>query len=577
MNARRAVLIAGVFIVASLTVLVSARLIAAMEQTALSAMMPDGALLYLESADFQSLISDWNQSPEKQSWLKSDNYAVFSRSRLFGRLSEAQSEFATAAGLPPDMQLVSEIAGKQSAFAWYDIGKLEFVYLTRMPSGAFNQSRLWQARGKFEHREAAGADFYIRVDPQSSRTVAFAASDDWVILGTREDLVAGTLALVKGQKSRTIGDEAWYADAIAQSKSPGDLRMVLNLEKIVPSPYFRSYWVQQNITEMKQYRAAVSDLYRDKAVYREERVLLRHANTAPAETATDISELAAAVPPTAGFYQALVSPGTSRTLAILKDKLLDPRPANIENTSYAPNPALTEEQAGQASDLDKRIDEAAPEVSGVGLPTADPWESLKGVLEASQVSSLLQVESSASEAGSIFMGFHSAVVLSAPADWHIDRLKAALSSGLEARLTASRLGVQWLQKSGYQQCDGLLPLYLSAQGRYLILSNDRDLLLSLKTELSRHRSAGEAAVYVAGFNHAGESEAFSRITTLVDSANQRRGTGGDSDSSSPGGSPTFFSGNIGSFSHTFNTVAAERMMVRDEDEKVTQTVTYQWK
>ena len=142
MNARRAALIAGLSIVASLTVLVSARLIAAMEQTALAAMMPDGALLYLESADFQSLISDWNQSPEKQSWLKSDNYAVFSRSRLFGRLAEAQSEFATAAGLPPDMQLVSEIAGKQSAFAWYDIGKLEFVYLTRMPSGAFNQSRL---------------------------------------------------------------------------------------------------------------------------------------------------------------------------------------------------------------------------------------------------------------------------------------------------------------------------------------------------------------------------------------------------------------------------------------------------
>lgn len=577
MNARRAALIAGLSIVASLTVLVSARLIAAMEQTALAAMMPDGALLYLESADFQSLISDWNQSPEKQSWLKSDNYAVFSRSRLFGRLAEAQSEFATAAGLSPDMQLVSEIAGKQSAFAWYDIGKLEFVYLTRMPSGAFNQSRLWQARGKFERREAAGADFYIRVDPQSGRTVAFAATDDWVILGTREDLVAGTLALVKGQKSRSIGDEAWYADAIAQSKSPGDLRMVLNLERIVPSPYFRSYWVQQNITEMKQYRAAVSDLYRDKSVFREERVLLRRANAAPAETATDISALAASVPPTAGFYQALASPGTSRTLAILKDKLLDPKPANIENTSYAPNPALTEEQAGQASDLDKRIDEAPPEVSGVGLPTADPWESLKGVLEAFQVSGLLQVESSAREAGSVFIGFHSAVVLSAPADWQIDRLNAALSSGLEARLTASRLGVQWSQKDGYQQCDGLLPLFLSTQGRYLILSNDRDLLLSLKTRLSRPSSAGEAAVYVAGLNHTGESEAFSRITTLIDSANQRRGTGGDSDSNSPGGSPAFFSGNIGSFSHTFNAVASERMIVRDEGEKVTQTVTYEWK
>jgi hypothetical protein len=38
--------------------------------------------------------------------------------------------------------------------------------------------------------------------------------------------------------------------------------MTLNLAAIVRSPYFRSYWVQQNITEMKQYTAALSDLYR---------------------------------------------------------------------------------------------------------------------------------------------------------------------------------------------------------------------------------------------------------------------------------------------------------------------------
>jgi hypothetical protein len=45
--------------------------------------------------------------------------------------------------------------------------------------------------------------------------------------------------------------------------------MVLNLEKIVPSPYFRSYWVQRNVTEMKQYSSAVSDLYRSSQSYRE--------------------------------------------------------------------------------------------------------------------------------------------------------------------------------------------------------------------------------------------------------------------------------------------------------------------
>src|SRR5580704_6561941 len=193
MNPRRILLIVAILLTGSLTTILASHLLAASEPPHLAAMLPDGALFYLESPDFQSLIADWNQSPQKQAWLKSDNYDVFSRSRLCERLSAAQSEFATAAGLPPDMQLVTEVAGRQSAFAWYDIGKLEFVYLTRMPSGSFAQSRLWQARGKFEDRQSAGNDFYLRTDPQSGRTVAFATVDDWVILATREDLVANTL------------------------------------------------------------------------------------------------------------------------------------------------------------------------------------------------------------------------------------------------------------------------------------------------------------------------------------------------------------------------------------------------
>src|SRR6185437_6697874 len=147
------------------------------------------------------------------------------------------------------------IAGKQSALGWYDIGKLEFLYITRLPSSSFEQSALWQARGKFEQRQSGGATFYVRTDPESKRTVAFAATGGWVILGTREDLVASALALVDGSHEQTLATEPWYLDLVHAARAPGELRMALNLEKIVPSPYFRSYWIQQNITAMKQYRA----------------------------------------------------------------------------------------------------------------------------------------------------------------------------------------------------------------------------------------------------------------------------------------------------------------------------------
>jgi hypothetical protein len=61
-------------------------------EPALSHYVPSGALLYLQAKDFSALLADWNKSAEKQNWLKSSNYEVFSRSRLL-RLADAGKEF----------------------------------------------------------------------------------------------------------------------------------------------------------------------------------------------------------------------------------------------------------------------------------------------------------------------------------------------------------------------------------------------------------------------------------------------------------------------------------------------------
>src|SRR5208282_419972 len=105
-------------------------------------------------------------SREKTKWLASDNYQVFSRSRLFLRLQEAQTQFATAAGAPPDMALLDSLAGGESALALYDIGNLEFLYITRMPSARAMQNVLWGNRAKFEPRKAADIPYYVRTEPE---------------------------------------------------------------------------------------------------------------------------------------------------------------------------------------------------------------------------------------------------------------------------------------------------------------------------------------------------------------------------------------------------------------------------
>lgn len=535
----------------------------------LAGMMPGGALLYLESPNFQSLLADWNNSPEKRGWVKSDDHDIFSRSRLYQRLAQAQTEFAKAAGLPPDTQFLSQVAGKQSAFAWYDIGKLEFLYITRMPSETFTQSRLWQSRAGFEQRQSGNLPFYLRTDPESHRTVCFASAGGWVILGTREDLVANALSSIGGARAQTLRDESWYADSVRAAGTPGDLRMVLNLEKIVPSPYFRSYWVQQNITEMKQYRAAISDLYRSAQAYREERILLPGTpeDVTPVAQVADLVEL---VPDNAGFYRAVATPGAVRVVEMLRDKILDPRPAAEQSAVDAPNVTIEEQNAGQATDLETRIDQAPPVVK-----TVDIWPPLEALFSAAQVDGMLQVESSAQSSDGVFTGFHSAVVLRSNQDWDLSRLEAAFISALEPQLSTEQLGLAWEQKNGCAQLNGLLPVYLSSRGKYLIVSGDSGLLLAVQDRLGRSPSLPAGAVYAAGFNHARESANFVRLSSMIDRANMR----GSSDAApgAQGQPPAFFSGNIASLSRVFGDMASETIVVRNTGQMVLQTVTYRWR
>jgi len=125
----------------------------------LSKYVPAGPLLYLESKDFASLLSDWNSSSQKKQWIQSDDYEVFSRSRLSLRLKGAGDQFAAAAGLRHDMDFLSQISGKHSAVALYDIGSLQFLYITYLPSAKSLETALWRTREKFEPRSAGGVNF----------------------------------------------------------------------------------------------------------------------------------------------------------------------------------------------------------------------------------------------------------------------------------------------------------------------------------------------------------------------------------------------------------------------------------
>ncbi len=542
--------------------------------TPLSKYVPAGPLLYLEAKDFSTLLADWNSSPQKKQWVGSSNYEVFSRSRLFLRLHGAGGQFAAAAGLPPDMNFLSQVAGTRSAVALYDIGNLQFLYITYLPSAKSMQTTLWQSRAKFEPRSAGGVNFYLRRDPESQKEVAFAVSGDFLLLATREDLLAGALQLMSGSQNRTVESEQWWSQSVAAAGAPGDLRMVLNLEKIAPSPYFRTYWVQQNITDLTQYSAAVSDLFRSDKQYREERILIQKAPAAAASSADGLeaaADLVRLVPDNAGVYEAKAHPSADSCLDLLETKLLAPHLGPAPSSQIAPQVQLTSGETGGGADLETRIDQ--PPVQHPLTP--QNTTALKELLDKPQILASLQVQSTERDKAGVFVRIHSAVVLAAASDWNESNVQSALAEFVRPGLTASQFGVIWQQKSGYHdssyyEFDGLWPLVASIRGKYLLVSDDPNLIAAMLSNFNR-KSDVTPAVFIAGFNHSRERANFARFSGVVDRPNLAQ-------SNVPGmeRQPQFFSENMASLSSTLAGVSSEHIKVRVEGDKVLQTVIYEW-
>ncbi len=562
----------------------------------LAKVMPPGALLYLEARDFGALLAEWNASPQKAAWLKTDNYAVFSRSRLFLRLEEAQKQFAAAAGLPPDMKFATEAAGQQSALALYDIGKLEFVYVTRMASARSMQTAIWQLRNKFEPRSAGGATFYIRTDPESKRVAGFGATDDYLVLGTREDLIAAAMALLSHQPGRTLADSEWYVKSVAAGpKQSGDLRMVLNLAEIAQTPQFRTYWVQQNITETRQYASAIVDLYRTAAEYREERVLLRDTEAGeeeggeePAQAAVTkeggqaVADLARLVPDATGVYRATANPTVKEVMRLLLTKIPTPHIGPAPVQKLAPQVTLTSGVTGSESDLETSIDQEP-----VSRYTSErATDELERVLTQAAPQAVLQVESAHRAPNGVFVAPRTVLVFVSAADWNGDALRSAIRSAIRPGLTAGELGVGWRQSGSVFELDGLMPIFLSIQGRDVFLSDDRSALDAVLARTAMPTKAKPAA-YLAGFEHAAERDNFLRLTGLIDRAvpietvSEARARMGyvplpDENNEPAPREPEFFSENVASLSGVLQGVRSQSVVVRYSGNKVRQTVTYVW-
>ncbi len=494
-------------------------------QRPLADLIPAGPLLYLEAKDFGALIRDWNGSNTKGAWLASANYAVFSRSRLFLRLNDAQREFGTAAGFDPDMLLVNSAAGSDSALALYDIGNLEFLYITRMPSARAFETALWQSRAKFQPRKSAGIDYYVR--QQQRRLAAFAVTGGLLLIATQEQALASALTLIAGQTAPVMKQEPWFSQAAVSQPNAGELRMALNLERIKRTPYFRSYWIQRNTGELAQFGSAMVDLDRTAGEFRERRTLLR---TEPApdlrSSEASVSELSRYAPDGAGLIRGWAKPDTGFAMDLI-DGLLNPRAARDAGT-HAPQAGDPDAIVGTEQDLETRIDESV--VAGTGA--APDMQPVRKLLDGNPPEAMLEVGASRVAAGGVFVATDRAIAILGARAWD--------PAAAGANVTVA--------------------------GRVLIIANSDE----LRTRMAARAGSPailQGAAYAALYRHARELPNLQRMMSLIDFPSLH---------AMPEGArqPMFFSENLASLGRALSNVESMSLESHDDGAALRQAIVY---
>lgn len=523
----------------------------------LSSLFPAGALLYLEAKDFGALLADWNGSAEKRDWLASANYEGFSRSELFLKLGDAQTQFATAAGVPPDYALLTSIAGSDSAVGMYDIGKLEFLYVAHIPSARAMSTSLWKLRGSYQTRHAGSTDYFVKEDKASHRVAAFAYSGDTLLLATKEDLIAGSLRLMAREALPSVASEKWFTDSIqAAAPGPADLRLVYNMSSLARTYQFRSHWVQGNVPELRQFASGLADLERARGEMRERRVLLRATPVAADNNESAAGQLLAAVPDEAGLYRAWLHPAGGQAAQWIEEKLFPSVTASAPQSKFAPMVSETPD-AGSEVDLESRIDER---------PMTENRDSLKALrdrLAATKIDAMLDVSSTGIDASQVYVRPRSVVVLLAAAPWDAEAIRAALSAAAEG-LWSNGGTAAWRTGTGsVRELEGLGKLAMASDGKWLAVGDSAELVNAVFAR--RNRVAVAGAAYAAGWRHARELPNFERMTTLIDFP-QRPPDGS--------GEPPYFSANLASLGRTLKRVDTASIVVHDAGTMLRESVVY---
>ncbi|MCI0665805.1 MAG: hypothetical protein L0220_32510, partial [Acidobacteria bacterium] len=296
--------------------------------------LPRGALVYAQFNDLPALLEQWDESSLKDRYLAGTSFQQLKTRHLALKLVSRWEEFNEATGFPIDMGVLGSLADNRAAIALYDIGRLNLVMISPLSEEKFDATLFFQGKDEFEERTSADGTVYYLHDVEADngrqkQVIGFSNVKGRFVLATNEPLLLRTIANLSGQSGKDrLFDEPSFRE-LSRMIPPHAVTVWVDQAKLNEDWYFRHYWIQQNLAELKEIRAAIFDLELQNKKWVERREFMRTDQAVSERQIISIPSLQGVtqiVPESMPFIQAqALDPGTNQVVSMLREALFASR------------------------------------------------------------------------------------------------------------------------------------------------------------------------------------------------------------------------------------------------------------
>ena len=552
--------------------------------------LPRGAFVYAQFSNLPALIQQWDRSPLKERYVSSTNYRQLQNRHLMLKLISRWEEFNNALGFQLDVATVSDATETQAAFAVYDIGQLDLVFIAPLSEEKIALTQFFQNKDQFEEDESPDGTVYYRqaVEADHGRqkqVLAFAALNGRFILASNENLLLRTIANINRRSSKdALADDPAFT-SLTQKVKPHFVTVWVDQAKLNQDYYFKHYWLMQNVDQLKGIRAGMFDLELQEGRWIERREFLSTGKDRSVNSPIpdgELQRLYSMVPQEASFVRVrTLSRDPALPAAILRDTLFDSPPdeekqgqaktwswRSYSNDDFYTNDYDEEWSYGRYSSLDDRYDSLINDPNDARLsepeePGENPLASeverqfftnVQTALAQARPSTAVLATLPHTTDGPLFVEFRKAAIvhLQSAGGVRRDLLEKAIALAAQGRLTVAGKGSEptWEDRNEGEHSWRQLHLpmlgweicYALKDGE-LIVANSTELLKSVLDSSANKRSMELPAVAaddltIVRFEQ--RKSAFDDIMNSLDKEGIQPETDGRKHSD------TFFSGNIAS-------------------------------